>query len=60
MSVEILTLIKNNPKITIPQMATALKITTRTVERHLASLKRAGQLQRIGFSKGGSWKIIEN
>ena len=57
LSVKILNLISNNPKITIPQMATALKTTTRTVERHITSLKQTGQSQRIGFNKGGSWKV---
>ena len=55
---EILDSIKNNPKITAPQIAMELGISTRGVEKNLRILREAGILKRIGSPTfGGHWEI---
>ncbi len=44
---------------TIPELAEALNITTRGVDKQIAKLPREGLLRRIGPAKGGRWEIIE-
>ncbi|PKP17260.1 MAG: hypothetical protein CVU05_15850 [Bacteroidetes bacterium HGW-Bacteroidetes-21] len=50
-------MIKENRKITIPEMAKQLGISTRAVEKQLAGLKKAGKVNRIGSEKGGYWLV---
>jgi len=57
-SVLILDMIRQQPEITIPEMAEALGRTPRAIEMQLAKLKKSGKLQRIGPAKGGHWEII--
>ena len=54
-----LSLIGGNPKITIPELATATGLSSRAVEKQIASLKLSGQLRRIGPDKGGYWKAVK-
>lgn len=58
-SEKILTLIKENPEITISQMAEALEISKRTADRIIYHLKKANILERIGGDKQGIWRILE-
>jgi len=53
----ILTHIDQDPKITIPDMAIELDISTRSIEKHIKILQSMGILQRIGPARGGHWKI---
>jgi ATP-dependent DNA helicase RecG len=59
MSEKILLLIKKDSEITIPQLAALLEVTSRTVERNLSTLQRAGVLRRIGSRKTGRWEGLE-
>ncbi len=59
MSEKIVALIKDDPDITIDQLAKQLSVTTRTVERTLAVLKEENQIKRIGPDRGGHWEIIQ-
>lgn len=43
---------------TIPELAEALKITTRGIEKQIAKLRREGRLRRYGPVKGGHWEVI--
>ena len=52
-------LLADNPKITIPELAKTLDLTTRAVEKQIAKLRKKGRLHRIGSARGGSWQIIE-
>jgi len=54
---KILELIKENTKITIPEIADKIKLTTRAVDKNISKLKQKGLLKRIGSAKGGYWKI---
>ena len=58
-SVKILELVKEDPKITIPEMSNLIGVTERSVERNISKLKKEGTLKRIGSDKGGYWEIIE-
>jgi ATP-dependent DNA helicase RecG len=57
-SVLILDMIRQQPDITIPEMAEALGKSTRAIEMQLAKLKESGKLQRVGPAKGDRWEII--
>ncbi len=55
---KILALIQVKPHITAPELADQLGISVRAVEKHLANLKAAGKLRRIGGAKGGRWECV--
>jgi len=44
---------------TIPELAGALGITTRGVEKQIAKLRQDGRLRRVGPAKGGHWEMIK-
>ena len=54
---QILELIKLDKNITIAQIAGLLEKSRDTINEHIANLKKAGVLQRIGSKKSGYWKI---
>ena len=56
---EILELLRANRGISRQGLASALAINPSAVQKHLAKLKDAGFIQRIGPDKGGYWQIIE-
>jgi ATP-dependent DNA helicase RecG len=51
--------IRENPFITIPEIASTIDVTERTIERAIRELKYAQMIERIGPDKGGYWRIIE-
>lgn len=51
---KIIQLMLENKQITIPEIAEQLTQTTRSVEKQLANLRKAGIIQRIGPAKGGA------
>lgn len=56
MSGKILVLIRQNPAITIPELALLIGVTERSIERNLKKLQEENLLSRIGSAKGGHWK----
>ena len=58
-SVKILNLIKVNSKISIPEIAERLKLSTRAIEKNIVKLRETGILKRVGPAKGGYWEIIK-
>ncbi len=56
-SKKILELILKNPLISIPEMATKIEITERSIERNIQKLQKNNILIRIGGAKGGYWSI---
>ncbi|PZX09919.1 ATP-dependent DNA helicase RecG [Breznakibacter xylanolyticus] len=54
---KIIQLMRENKQITIPEIAEQLSQTTRSVEKQLANLRKAGIIQRIGPAKGGYWEV---
>jgi len=53
----IITLIKNNVTINIPEMSRKLHVTERTIKRDLETLQKLGFLSREGGRKEGHWVI---
>ena len=56
---KILNLIKESPTISAKQMSETLSVTTRTIERDLSLMKKAGVLKRGGKDNNGVWIIID-
>ena len=48
-----------NPEATADDMATAIGVTKRTIERTLKKLQEKGLLVRSGAKKSGSWIVIK-
>lgn len=55
---EILEIIKNNPRISKSELSKELGISTTAVSNNISFLRSNGYLERIGNTKGGSWKLI--
>jgi len=36
-----------------------LDLSSRAVEKHLASLQAAGRLQRVGSARSGHWQVLD-
>ena len=52
-------LLKAHPNMTLAGLAQALGITRSTIQKHIAHLKAAGRLRRVGPDKGGHWETLE-
>jgi len=55
----IMGLMRENPHITIPELASLLGVTERTIERTIQKLQKEGALKRIGQAKGGHRGVSE-
>src|SRR5471032_2284497 len=55
---KILDAVEATPSITIAQLAQALGINSRTVERNIKTLQDNGRLQREGSTKSGVWRVM--
>ncbi|MGK5089034.1 winged helix-turn-helix transcriptional regulator [Bdellovibrionota bacterium FG-2] len=51
-------LIRQNPAITLTEMATQIGISDRAVKKHLFNLKAKGVISRVGPDKGGHWECL--
>ena len=56
---KIIALMKENGQITIPQMAIALNISMKGVEKNIRRLKDLRLIKRIGPNKGGYWEVMK-
>lgn len=56
-SEKIIMALQGNPSLTIAELASALGISNRTIERNLQKLQQDGRLRRIGPAKGGHWEV---
>jgi len=56
---KILALLRANATITIPEIASAIGISERAVEKHLANLRQSNAVRRIGPAKGGKWEVVQ-
>ena len=57
-SESIISLMLNKPKITIPEIASNLGLSTRAIEKQLKQLREKNIIRRIGGAKGGSWEVL--
>lgn len=55
---KILILIQKTPNLTIRELSEELNISTRSIEKHINTLKKAGKLKRMGSRKEGWWKVM--
>ena len=55
---KILRLLSENNTLTTAMLASETGISSKAVEKHLASLKKDGLLRRVGPDKGGHWETI--
>lgn len=51
-------LMAKNAKITIPELAELIGITTTAIENHIRILRNNGLVKRIGPAKGGYWEVV--
>lgn len=51
--------LRENPNITIKELAEILDRSTRSVELQLQKLRSSGKILRIGGDKGGYWSVID-
>jgi len=56
--IEILTLIKQNPRISRKQLSEKLRINPSAIQKHLENLKEKGILKRTGPIRGGRWEVL--
>jgi len=55
----ILSLLIDHPKATIPDLASVIGVSDRTIERNLKTLQGQNRLRRIGPDKGGHWDVVQ-
>ena len=56
---KVLTLLRQDGRLTAKVLASTLGLTERQIERIMASLKKQGRLVRRGASKNGHWEVID-
>jgi ATP-dependent DNA helicase RecG len=56
---KIIELLQKSPTITAVELAMALGISSRAVEKQLAKIKDSGRIQRQGSDKGGRWVVLD-
>ena len=57
---KILELLSGDGSLSAAALAARISITPKAVEKHLARLKAAGRLRRVGPDKGGHWTVNDN
>lgn len=55
---QILTLLRKAPHTTIQQLVEKTGKSSRTIERHLKSLRQANAIERVGSDKTGYWEVL--
>ncbi|MBR0173563.1 MAG: winged helix-turn-helix transcriptional regulator [Lachnospiraceae bacterium] len=50
-------MMKETPDISISEMANSLKMTVDGVRYHIKKLTALGRVERVGGTRGGSWKV---
>ena len=56
---KILDIFKNNPRVTIKEVANITGVVSRTIDRELDSLKTKGRVKRVGSTRSGHWEVFE-
>ena len=54
----IVDIIRNDSKITIPQIATRLGKNPRGIDKHMQKLRELDIIHRVGGDFGGHWEIV--
>ena len=58
-SLKVLTLIRNNPNVTKPEMARITGASNGTIDNCISYLKKIGVIERIGSNKKGYWNVLK-
>jgi len=56
---KILATLKQDGYLTIPDLASMIGVSERSIERNIQKLQEQKRLRRIGPAKGGHWEVIE-
>jgi len=56
-SEKILTALKQDGNLTIPELASLIGVTERSIERNIKKLQEHSRLARVGPAKGGHWEV---
>lgn len=56
---KIVELLQKQPEMTIPELAKAVQITERGIEKQIAKLREDEIIARIGPARGGHWEVLE-
>lgn len=56
----IVSIIRSNPTVSAKQMSETLSVTSRTIERDLAVMQKAGVIRHEGKDNTGVWVILEH
>ncbi len=51
-------LIRSNAALNVQEMADALQVSKRTLERLMAQLKQQGVIRRVGSARSGFWQVV--
>jgi len=57
--VKIIQVMRENPDVTIDDLAEKLSRSTSAIEKQIAKLKDLEVIQRVGPDKGGHWEVLE-
>ena len=52
-------IISSNPTVTAKQMSETLSVTSRTIERDLSAMQKAGIIKHEGKDNAGTWVVLE-
>jgi DeoR/GlpR family transcriptional regulator of sugar metabolism len=55
---EIMAALEQDGNLTIPELASLIGVTERSIERNIKKLQEQGRLRRVGPAKGGHWEIL--
>lgn len=55
----VFTLIKKDPKVTIPSMILESGKSRTTIQKCIKRLKEEKRIERVGGKNGGTWKILK-
>lgn len=56
---QVLGLLSARAEMTIPDLAEAVGLSTRAVEKQIAKLRQTGRLRRVGSKKAGHWEVLD-
>ena len=51
-------MMRENPGVTIAELAQTIGISDRAVKKSIKKLKEGGLLRRVGPDKGGHWEVV--
>lgn len=58
-SVKIVQMMKDNPEITLDEIASKLELSKRAIEKQVQKLRESKKIERFGGDNGGKWIVKE-